>query len=84
MEQFARELQSENLIGQEVTKEVKETHRLTSTKRAILVLLAVQSKIASEEGDTPFRSLCRLMKKFPVLEDLAEKMMERFGTCRPY
>ena len=83
MDQFARELQIENLIGQEVTKEVKEAHGLTSNKKTIIVLLAVHSKIASEKGDTPFRSLCRMMKKFPVLEDLAEEMIERFGKCLP-
>ena len=80
MDRFAGELLSENLIGWEVVKEA-ETIGLTSTKKATIVLLAVQSKIASTKGDKPFRSLCRVMKNYPLLKDLAKEMIERFGKC---
>ena len=83
LDRFAGELLSENVIGWEVVKDVAETIGLTSTKKATIVLLAVQSKIASTKGDKPFRSLCHVMKNYPLLKDLAEEMIERFGKCLP-
>ena len=84
LNRFAGELLSENIICWEVVKEVAETIGLTSTKKATIVLLAVQSKIASTKGDKSFRSLCCVMKNYPLLKDLAKEMINRFGKCLPY
>ena len=67
LDRFAGELLSENVIGWEVVKDVAQTIGLTSTKKATIVLLAVQSKISSTKGDKPFRSLCR-DEKLPTAE----------------
>ena len=64
-------------------EDVSEALGLTSTKKSNKLSFAVQSKIASVKSDKPLRSLCRVMEKFSVLEDLAKEMMERFGKWLP-
>ena len=84
LDRFAGELLSKNVIGWDVVKEVAETIGLTSTKKATIVLLAVQSKIASTKSDKPLRSLCRVMKNYSLLKDPAKEMIESFGKCLPF
>ena len=83
LDTFAGELLSKDLIDWEAAKDVSEALGFTSTKKSNKVLFAVQSKIASAKSDKPLRSLCRVMEKFSVLEDLAKEMMERFGKWLP-
>ena len=83
LDTFAGELLSKDLIDWEAAKDVSEALGLTSAKKSNKLLFAVQSKIASAKSNKPLRSLCSVMEKFSVLEDLAKEMMERFGKWLP-
>ena len=83
LDQFAGELLSENLVASEMVQDLAGTLGLPPSKQSNKLLCAVQKKIDSAKSDKPFRSLCRVMEKFSVLEDVAREMTERFGKWLP-
>ena len=81
LDRFAGELLSENLVTSEVVHDLAETIGVPPDKQSNKLLCAVQKKIDCAKSDRPFKSLCRVMKKFSVLEDLESEMTKRFGKC---
>ena len=81
LDRFAGELLAQNLVGSEVVHDLAGVYGVPLSKQSNKLLCAVQNKIDDAKSDKPFKSLCRVMKGFSVLEDLAREMTERFGKC---
>ena len=79
LDQLAGELLGKNLIDWDVMNEMSGTLGLSLIQTSQKLLCIVQNKIGSENSDKPFKSLCHVMENFPVLEDLAKEMTEKFG-----